>query len=165
MLTEIAENYMENLQNVHAESEIGSRFGKIKINEENRIFFPYGLAGIPDMRYYCIAEKPDDVFKNLPQFKVLQSLENIDLSFIILPIDLDSHLIDNIDIDEACKTLGFENRDDVLMVLITSIHRSPESVKLSVNVRAPLLIDVNNKVAAQYIFMNNKYQVRHMLGK
>ncbi|MCD6035533.1 MAG: flagellar assembly factor fliW [Rickettsiales bacterium] len=147
---------------IDEELTLESRFGPVKVTEKNRVFFPYGLAGIPEQHHYCISDLPDAV--KLDQFELLQSLEEKSLSFVVLPLAIDNSLIDRKDIEEACEALAIHH-EDLLLLLITSVHKGLDSVKLSVNTRAPVMVDVKNKLAAQYIFMSNRYEVRHYLSE
>jgi flagellar assembly factor FliW len=142
------------------EAIVQSRFGKVTVTEKGRVFFPYGLAGIPDKVNFCITQLPSEV--RLEGFELLQSLDDLSLSFVVLPLAQTNNLIDREDVKEACKTLAIAE-EDLLILLIASVHKEPDSTRLSVNTRAPVMVDVKNKLAAQYIFMNNKYEVRQYL--
>lgn len=144
-------------------SVIESRFGEVIINEDNRIFFPYALPGIPNSFNFCLANLPRTTHEGIFQkFKVLQSLDDTTLSFAVLPLDKENSFIETQDLLTACEALAIKE-ENLLVLLIVSVHRTPDSVSLSVNTRAPVLVDAENKLAAQFIFMDNKYKVRHML--
>lgn len=143
---------------------IESRFGKLKINEDKTVCFPYGIPGIPGTSHYALADLP--IRKELEKFndfKVLQSLDDESIAFLVLPINKQNVFIEESDLNEARQSLAIDD-SNLVTLLITSIQRTPESIDLSVNTRAPVLIDVENQLGAQYIFMNNKYNVRHILG-
>jgi flagellar assembly factor FliW len=46
---------------------------------------------------------------------------------------------------------------------MVSVHRSPVKTQISVNARAPLLIDTSAMLAAQYVFPTDRYQVQHLI--
>lgn len=139
---------------------IETRFGQVKINKTNPIIFPRGLLGMPDKYHFCLTEFPTE---KLQQFKLLQSLDDYNLSFITLPIDFKNAIIEEKDLLAACADLEISTTD-VVMVLIVSVHRSPQAVKLSVNARAPLFLDSQRRLAAQYVFQNDKYKVQHLIS-
>lgn len=145
--------------------QIESRFGAIGVNPEKKIIFPYGIAGIPDGKHYVIAELPGDYQKRLPNFRVLQSLDEHSLSFIVLPLGIDNALLDKNDLVEGCQAMEID-KNSLMILLITSVHRSIDKdmdCKLSVNTKAPILVDTENMLAAQYIFISDNYEIRHML--
>ncbi len=152
--------------NMDSETETGkeeiieSRFGKIKVNRANAIYFPRGILGFPENLDFCLADMPN---AGMERFKILQCMNDTDLSFVVLPVTVKNEMIDEPDIDEACEILGIE-KDSLALLLIVSVHRKTTSVSLSVNVRAPLFLDTDNKVAAQFVLPNNKYLIRQFLS-
>jgi flagellar assembly factor FliW len=145
---------------------IDSRFGRIKINLNKQITFQTGLLGIPDKLNFCLANFPNPKFN---RFKILQSVEDDNLAFIVLPLHEDIHadmgaLIAKEDIEACCNACKL-NVENIAILLITCVHRSVnqdgiEEVSVSVNARAPLIIDISNNTGIQYVFHNNKYLVR-----
>lgn len=144
----------------NSEVTVESRFGPITINISNAVYFPSGLLGMPNNVQFCLADLPKET---LEQFKLLQSLEDESLSFVVFPIDFDNPLIEKQDLQQAAEALQLEEKDTTIL-LITTVNRTPEKVSLSVNVRAPLLIDVERKLGAQYVLSSEKYNVRHIIG-
>ena len=139
---------------------VKSRFGEVKISPKNAISFPHGLLGLPQFKVYSLAEMPNP---KLGHFKLLQSLEDEELSFAVLPIDPKNALVDEADIDECCSATGVERKDLGLM-LIVSVQRQVTGNKITVNLRAPLVVDTSRKVAMQYVFPHNKYQIAYELN-
>lgn len=139
---------------------IESRFGAIHIDGSKAVAFPRGLLGLPDKANFVIANFPSE---KMAQFKILQSLDDVALSFITLPLDAQNGIISANDITAACEELQIA-ASDLAMLLIVSVHRMPEQVKLSVNARAPLFIDVTRRSGVQYVFQSDVYKVQHMLG-
>jgi flagellar assembly factor FliW len=139
--------------------EIETRFGKVAITRDNPLVFERGLLGIPNSREFCLTEFPS---AQLGQFKLLQSLEELTLSFITLPLDPASNLLEAEDITRACEDAGIPFADAAILLIVT-VHRSPTSVQLSVNARAPLLVNAVTREAVQYVFQHNKYKVQHLL--
>lgn len=139
---------------------VQSRFGEISIDTSKAIAFPRGLLGLPDKANFVVANFPSE---KMQQFKVLQSLDDASLAFITLPLDLQNPVIAVADLRAACAELQIEE-SALAVLLVVSVHRSPEQVKLSVNARAPLLIDANRRTGVQYVFQTDAYKVQHMLG-
>ncbi len=144
-----------------AKQVIEGRFGKVTVDTDHAIYFASGLLGMPDKLFFCLTEFPG---KNALDFKVLQCLNDHKLSFVVLPVPYDNRLIDAADMKECAEMLEVEKKN-MGILLIASVHKSPDgSTKVSVNVRAPIIVDTEKKAAAQYVFTNNKYEIRHMLS-
>ncbi len=138
---------------------VDTRFGKVTVYRKNPVVFPNGLLGMPDKFEFCLTKFPSE---KLARFKLLQSLDDLELSFITLPVEMDNAIIDKADIQTACKDLEIK-ADDLSMLLIVTVHRTSNAVRLSVNARAPIFINTPRRIATQYVFHNNKYQIQHMI--
>lgn len=139
---------------------IDTRFGKVTIYRKNPVIFPNGMLGMPDKFEYCITKLPSE---KLARFKLLQSLDDLELSFITLPVEVNNPIIDKDDILAGCKDLDIRP-DDLQLLLVVTVHRLPNAVRLSVNARAPIFINTPRRVASQYVFRNDKYQIQHMIS-
>jgi flagellar assembly factor FliW len=139
---------------------IQSRFGEISVDLSKAIAFPKGLLGLPDKSNYILANFPSE---KMQQFKILQSLDESALAFIALPLEIHNAILSLDDIRAACNELQIAEAN-LAMLLIVSVHRSPGQVKLSVNARAPLLVDVERRVGIQHVFQSDSYKVQHMLS-
>jgi flagellar assembly factor FliW len=151
---------VEEQENVPHESEhltIASRFGEVTVHLANAIHFPQGLLGLPDDLHFCLTDIPKE---NMGQFKLLQCLNDHSLSFVVLPLDLDNNLIEKEDLQDACRQANIAE-NTLALLMITSVQRSPEGVSVTANVRAPILVDVDDKAAIQFVFSNSKYNICH----
>lgn len=139
---------------------IDTRFGKVEIYRQNPIVFPNGLLGMPDKFEFCLTNFPSDKLK---RFKLLQSLDDLDLSFITLPVELANPIVEKADIENACRDLELPIGELTLLFIVT-VHRQPNGVQLSVNARAPIFVHSMRRIATQYVFHNNKYQIQHVIS-
>ncbi len=144
---------------VAASEEIETRFGRVVVYRQQPISFPNGLLGIPDKMQYCLTRFPSE---KMARFKLLQSLEDTQLSFITLPVDITNPLIEQADIEQAASDLDIAV-GGLAVLLVVTVHRESGLAKLSVNARAPILINVNRRVAVQYVFPHTKYLIRQPL--
>lgn len=133
------------------------KFGEIEV-EENLIFeFVAPIIGFNDLKKYTIID-----YKPESPFKWLQSLEDMSLAF---PVTLCSFFgIDyQFDIpDEEADLLGIESADDVFVCNIANIPASnPKDV--TINMLAPIIMNIANKKAMQTILKNKEFQVRYKL--
>lgn len=142
------------------ESKYKTRFGEVSFDESKAIAFPNGILGMPNQRKFFISAFPDKKFES---FQVLQSLDDEDVSFAMLPLAALDNLIDAADLDEVRQVLEMKE-EDLVTLLVVSIQRNPSGARLSVNLRAPLFVDSANKVGYQIVLANSKYPVQHYLG-
>ena len=138
---------------------IKTRFGEVSVDTNKSITFPMGLLGMPDKFNFNVTAFPNPKMR---QFTLLQSLDDHALSFITLPLDMQNGIISASDLKSACRELQL-NETNVAALLIVSVHRTPEGISLSVNARAPLLIDSVQRIGAQYVFPGEHYSLQHML--
>ena len=138
---------------------IQTRFGQVTISRKNPLKFPKGMLGIPDRFAYCLTSMPSP---KLAKFKLLQSLEELELSFITLPFEPDNSIITRADVTQALEDLKIAPASAAMMFIV-SVHRRPGAVQLSVNARAPIFVDAQKREASQYVFNSNKYAIQHMI--
>ncbi len=137
---------------------IESRFGTLAVAAENAIDFPKGLVGFEDFRAYALAELSD---RRYAQFRVLQSLDDHKLAFLVLPLDPDAGVVDRRDLAAACETLGIAIADLAILLVVTIRRDGDGQAQVSANLRAPLLIDSARRLGWQYVFPNDSYPVRY----
>ena len=138
---------------------VETRFGQVTIYRKNPIIFATGLLGMHDKMQFCLTSFST---QKLARFKLLQSLEDMSLSFITLPVDFDNPVVARADLEQAAKDLGIP-ADQLATLFIVSVHREAGSVKLSVNARAPIFLHTTRRLATQYVFPHTKYDIRHMI--
>lgn len=151
----------------NTKKEIMSRFGLIEIDLDKVILFNRGLLGIADKMNFCLAHFPQDNYGN---FKILQSTEDNNLSFIVLPlgsIEETCNHINEIDLLEAINQIKM-NQQNVSVLLVTSVHQKIDSLgnkfsQISVNMKAPLIIDNVNFTGIQYVFYNDIYKTQYVI--
>lgn len=141
--------------------KVHSRFGEIEINLEKQINFPHGILGLPAQLNFCLADFPREGFG---QFKLLQSVDDSELCFITIPTDHKDCFIKENDLVDACNVMEI-NPDSVLVLFIVTTHRSPnQETRISVNAKAPILVNTETHAALQYVFNNKDYEIRHMIS-
>ena len=133
------------------------KFGKVEINKKSIFNFVAPIIGFNGLKKYAIIDyKPDS------PFKWLQSVEDMELAF---PVTLCSFFgIDyQFDIpDEEAEKLGIKTADDVLVLNIANIPSSnPQGA--TINMLAPIVVNITNKKAMQIVLKNTEFEVRHKL--
>lgn len=138
---------------------LDTRFGRLAFDPNQSIEFPRGLLGFPAHRNFALTSLPD---LRLQQFMLLQSLTDSNLSFLVLPVTDSSGPIAPEDIAAAQEELDI-SPGNVAVVLIVSIRRVGGDTQISVNLRAPVLMDAGRRSGAQVVLTNGDYPVRHVL--
>ena len=138
---------------------VKTRFGVIAVQPDSVIDMPQGPLGFIQHRRFVMAELPNP---KLQQFRLLQSLGDAEVSFVITPLQPESGLIALADIEEACNAAGFEV-SEALVLLIVTVRQEGGRTTTSVNLRAPIVLDPHQRVARQIVLGNPDYAVRHPL--
>ncbi len=138
---------------------VETRFGALTFDDTNTVLLPHGIIGFPDFHEFGLAEIPDP---RMGQFRLLQSLEQTDLAFLLLPVRLDGTTIADGDVDEACAALGIA-REEAAFLLLVTLRKEEQGLSVSANVRAPIVLDTARRVGRQYVLPNPDYPIRHVL--
>ena len=136
--------------------KINSRFGEVTVDTSKAIFFPKGLYGMPENLSFGLVKFPSEKFAN---FSVLQCLNDYSLSFVVLPTGIKNTFVDENDILEA-STANNISEENLGVLFIVSVQRTPEKTSLTVNAKAPILIDTTNQTGLQHILISPKYNVK-----
>lgn len=133
---------------------IQTRFGEINYGQEGIIAFPQGLFGFSQLREFVLAPLP-----GVPEttFQLLQSIEDTNLAFLMHPM-VNGPWSDT-EVQDACKDLNLV-RKNVQVFTIVTMDKTDESIMWTCNQRAPILLDMVNRVSYQWIFMNQAYELR-----
>ncbi len=122
-----------------------------------QITFEKGLIGFSDYRDYGLMELPDE---RLSQFHLLQSIDDPDLSFLLLPLAMEDGPIAAEDLDKALENLGIAKEDAVVLAIVT-VRKTNDQFSATANIRAPVVIDLKTRQGVQYVFANTNYAIRH----
>lgn len=136
-----------------------TRFGELNIPEDRVIEIPDGVLGLPDSTSYILLEHDSE---GTP-FNWLQAVDNPDLAFIVM----DPHLVvDGYTVqfdDDAVERFGTEKADDSFgMLAIVNVPRE-DPVKMTVNLRAPIVVQLQKRLGQQVVLPDDYYPIRHLL--
>ncbi len=138
---------------------IDTRFGRLEFDSSQAITMPLGMVGFPENKVFALTTVPDPRVEN---FLLLQSLTDSGLSFLTLPLSLESGIIECRDFEAARQHLGVAS-EDFAAIAIVSIRNVGGSPQTSVNLRAPVFLDARHRTGWQYVLANTAYNVRHVL--
>jgi flagellar assembly factor FliW len=137
-----------------------SRFGKIIIHPDKMVAFPAGVLGMPEKQSFCVAHFPND---KVQYYKVLQCMHDPALAFIVRPVQqldpVTMNLYTAADLRNAARDLGYSFAH-LALLLIATVTRRDDQADITLNVRAPLMIDTRLLQGTQYVLGNEDYAVR-----
>lgn len=134
-----------------------THFGEIQINEENILDFQEGILGFEDIHKFGIIINEDTE----SPFSWIQAIEKPELAFALvdpfaIKKDYDFELK-----DADASNLGIEDPSQVAVFAIVVVPE--DTKKISMNLKAPIIVNTKNKRAAQIILDSEKYTVRHFI--
>ena len=120
-----------------------------------KVTFKRGIPGFESLKNFKI-----DEIKDNEKFKVMSSLDE-EVSFVVVsPFDFYSEYELNLD-NETMKDLEVKDSKDVLILNIITLGETLE--KSTINLKAPIVININNNLAKQYIIQYDTYDTKHPL--
>lgn len=146
-------------EGAHDVITLDSRFGRMEVARSHIISFPSGLLGFAAAREFALVQLDNPKYQ---MFRILQCVSDETLSFIVFPPSPESGLIDPADIEAAGAALRYPSSDLVVLLLVT-VRKAETGHQLTVNLRAPVLIDSSRFLGAQYVLPNERYPVRFPL--
>lgn len=129
-------------------------FGNISVNEDDIIKFTYGMYGFEDYRKYVILkDNPED------DIMYLQSVDKDDLSFVLIdPYSIVHGYNPNVN-KENLSELKVNDENELKFLVIAIIK---EEIQDSVvNLKSPIAINPQFKIASQVILENLNYPLKY----
>lgn len=133
-------------------------FGKVDIDEDKIIEFPEGIPGFKEEKEFVLLPLEKDSL-----FVIMQSVNNSDLAFITIEpksIIKDYEFVISEKTEELLEITGIE---DIILLNIVNIKEKLED--MTINLAAPLVININANLGKQVILDDNKYPVKYKLNK
>lgn len=134
------------------------RFGQLTVSEDEIIEIPTGILGFPEYKKFCLVDPADDVL-----ILWLQSLDNPEIAFPVLEPKI-------FRTDYAVRLSAAELRelklDHVNGAAVLSILTLPIDItQMTANLKAPLVINLDGKIAKQVVLQENEYSIKHLMFK
>jgi flagellar assembly factor FliW len=132
-----------------------TRFGELSYELQDVIFFPRGIPGFETQREWALAGDEGSAIK------WLQSLTDGSLALpvttpdVVMPSYNARIPDDELELIEASKDVR-----DLALLTVLSIPEA-EPWNMTVNLRAPIVVDTVTRKALQVIVLNEDYPVRH----
>ncbi len=132
-------------------------FGEIAVNEEKKIYFENGIIGFPDIKKFLVIY--DEEKGNKAKISWLQSIEEPGFAIpIINPLLVQTNYDPTVN-DELIKPLGELDPEEMLVYVTMTIPAKLEEI--SVNLKAPIIINAITRRACQIMVENEEYLVKY----
>lgn len=135
---------------------VETRFGTLVFGPENSLFMPVGPLGFGNHHRFGLAELPNP---GLARFRLLQCLEDTELSFIVTPLRAEDGLVAREDLEDAALSVGVAPEIAAFLLIVT-IRPDGKGSRITANLRAPVVVDPHRAVARQVVMANSKYPIQ-----
>ena len=136
-------------------------FGEIDVPEDIILSFDEGIPGFPDSKRFVLMEEPDRAGEADNLFYWLQSVDDADLALMLMDVaKFMPEYVPTVD-KEDVEGLGLEGSDPYFVYNVVVI---PEEVeKMSVNLKAPIVINDRLKKGKQVLSKNEDYSMKYFI--
>lgn len=121
-----------------------------------QIFFEKGIPGLEKYREFEINQVESN-----EKFKQIISIKDSNIGFIaISPFEIKKDYELNLS-DDVIKELQIDSPKDVLVLSLITLGKTLE--KSTVNLKAPVIINIKNNKGKQLILQDDKYNIKEPL--
>jgi flagellar assembly factor FliW len=133
-----------------------TRFGSIDIADPRIVTMREGgIIGFSHLKTFVLLI-PDEK----KPFWWLQSLEDGSIAFIVTdPFKVLAGYETDLSL-QAVQLLDIEDTEDVAMLCIVTVNKAPQ-FKITVNLRAPIIVNTKSMVARQIVLERDDYEIRY----
>ena len=133
-----------------------SRFGELEIESDKILFFPEPFLGLPDSQQYVLLETGAD-----SPFKWLQSCEEPDIALVVTDPEIFFADYEVTLRMEDISHLQVEDGEELKVMVVLVVPSDPR--KITANLMAPVIINLNKRLAGQIILADSRYSTRHLI--
>ena len=131
-------------------------FGEITIDDDKIIDFPNGIVGFPDLVQFTLIH---DEEKGKDSIHWLQSLQEPAFAMPVMdPLLVCPEYNPEVD-DDILKNIGELLPDETLILVTVTVPKELQA--MSVNLRAPIVINAAEKKATQVIVDGDEYPIKY----
>ena len=129
------------------------RFGAVEVEEEHVVHFKDGMVGFSQFKDYFLIESP-----NVPLLLWLQSVDEPSIAFPVVEpyFFLRDYKAPMMEADKF--RLGYEASHTIKTLVVMTIPS--DMTQMTVNMKAPILIDLDTSMATQVILQDKHLLVR-----
>lgn len=130
--------------------------GLREYSEEDIICFKNGLPGFENLKKYILFPIEENEL-----FNVLHSIEDDSVGLItVSPFNILKEYEFKLE-DNILRELEISSPEEVIVINTVTLHSNVE--KITVNMKAPIIININRKLGEQIILDNDKYHIKYPL--
>ena len=130
-----------------------SRFGVVAITTDDVIHFPEGLLGFNELRRFVLLDDPSEEI-----FAWLQSCEDAGIAFPLLEPELFTSNYNPQLAKHDLENLKLSSRKGSRSFCIITIPQDP--TQMTANLKAPIVINVDQRLARQCVLQDNGLAIR-----
>lgn len=135
-----------------------AHYGEIEADESRVIEIKGGILGFEDQTKFIMIEDNE----RLP-FIWLQSLDRETTAFFVInPFLVVPRYVPEIS-DNDGQILELDGPEQAMVMTIATVRLDP--FRISINLRAPLIINPEKRIARQIVLGNPQWQIQHFLGE
>lgn len=132
--------------------------GNISYNLEEVIKFERSIPGFEGINNFIIRDADEE-----SPFKILQSIDDVNIGFVLIsPFDVEKSYEIKL-ADELLERLNIKESSDVVLYSLVTLSSKVENI--TVNLKAPLVINIKEKKGEQFIVDKEIYKIKHPLMK
>lgn len=130
--------------------------GVREYEEKDIITFNKGLPGFENLKKFIVFPLEENQI-----FNVLHSTEDLSIGIVVIsPFDFISKYELNLK-DEAIKRLKIKDEKDVMVLNTITVNSNQKNI--TTNLRAPIVINIKEKLGEQIILENEEYVIKYPL--
>ncbi len=135
-----------------------ANLGEIEADESRIIEIKGGILGFEDQTRFIMIDDNEST-----PFMWLQSLDRETTAFFVINpfLVVPQYNPEISDIDG--QSLELNGPEQAMVVAIATLRRDP--FRVSINLRAPVIINPEKRIARQIVLENPQWEVRHFLGE
>ena len=133
-----------------------SRFGEIEVDLATLFEFPMGLPGFARLKRFVVLDHAED-----SPFKWLQSVDDGAVAFIISDPAFfvpEYHVTAR---RSELRVIEPKEEEDLVISVIMTVPEDPND--MSANLMAPLVFNMANRQAMQFVLADHRYPVRYFV--
>lgn len=130
-----------------------TRFGVISVADKDVLTFPEGMLGFSKIHQYVLVERTDESL-----FIWLQAMKKNSVAFPLLEPQIFERNYKVELAEEDRETLKLDSLKDAKVFAIITIPSDP--TKMTANLKAPIVVNLKNRLAKQVILHEADYPIR-----
>jgi len=144
--------------NVEFEEEIikvDTRFGVLEVPKSKIFKFPFGIIGFESHQEYIMFVLPNK------EITILQAVDSPDIAFpLVDPFVLVKGY--KVELKNTwISALKVEDKDEIVVFAIATFRRGKNGLKMTLNLKAPVVVNFTKKVGAQIILEDANWPIRY----